>query len=158
MAAEQQDGQVGVGCRQLQPAGRHRRDLADLGDDGGRSSVANGILDDCKERSVVAWLGVDHVGRHEPGLRDPGRIEVATAAHPQHRSADMACLASGDACEEERGSRIIAERTGPRGNLVKRSCAQPTTRQAAIECIDAERHCPVIRQRRGERAKMREAL
>lgn len=144
MAAEQQHWQVGLGRRQLQPTGRNHRDLADLGYDGGRSSVADGILDNGKESRVVAWLGVDHVGRHESGLREPRRVEIVAAADPQYRSADMTCLASGNTCEEKRGSRIVAERTGSRGDLMKRSRPQPTARKPAIERIHAEWHGPII--------------
>lgn len=107
MTPQQEDRDVGLGGRKLQPAGRDHRDLARLGNNGGRRSIAHRILDDGEQRRIVARLCVDYIGRGKPSLLEARRIEVVATADPQDRRGCRARFPRGDAGQKQRGGRVI---------------------------------------------------
>ena len=82
MAPKQQNGQVRIGCDELEAPGRDHRDPVGFGDHGRWRAVAYRILDDGQQRVVVPRLRMDHIGGVQPALCQPRRIEITPTTHP----------------------------------------------------------------------------
>lgn len=153
MTPQQEDRDVGLGGRKLQPPSGDHRDLACLGNNGGRRSIAHRILDDGKQRGIVARLCVDYIGRGKARLFKARRIEVVATADPQGRRGCRARFPRGDAGQKQRGGRVIDQRAGQRCRFVQGAGPQTATGQARIQRFGAEGHDPIIGKRRRQGAK-----
>ncbi len=154
MAPEQQDRNIGLCRRELKAAGRHHRDLAGLGNDSSRRPIADRILDDGKERCFIARLRVNDIGRCKPGLFQSRRVEVAAAAHPQHRRLERAGFARSDPCKEQGRGGIVDQRARARGRLVQSAGTQPPAAQATVQSLGGKRHRAKFRKRRRQSPQM----
>lgn len=153
MTPQQEDRDVGLGGRKLQaPSGDHR-DLACLGNNGGRRSIAHRILDNREESGIVAWLCMNNIGRGQACLFEAGSVEIVATADPQDRRGCRARFPRGDAGQKQRGGRVIDQRAGQRCRFVQGTGPQTATGQARIQRFGAEGHDPIIGKRRRQGAK-----
>ena len=157
-AAQEQYGNVGFSSDELQaPRGDHRN-LCRLGHDRCRRTIPDRVLDNRQKRGVVLGLGVDHVRRAQAGLRQAGGVEIVPAACPKHRGTSVPRFSRGYTGKEQRGSRIVDQRTGPCGDLVQCSSPEPSPVQTIVEVTHPERQDPVFGDRHRNASQMGDAL
>lgn len=145
--AQEQYGNVGFRRDKLQAARGDHRNLCRLGHHRCRRTIPDRVLDNRQKRGVVLGLGVDHVRRAQSCLRQAGGVEIVPAACPKHRGTRVPRFSRGDTGKEQRGSRIVDQRTGPCRNLVQRSSPEPSPVQTIVQVTNPERQDPVIGER-----------
>ncbi len=146
-ASQEQHRNVRFSSDELQAARSDHRNLCRLGDHRCGRTIPDRVLDNRQESGVVPRLGVDYVRRAQPGLRQAGRVEIVPAACPKHRGTHVLRFSRGDTGKEQRGSRVVDQRTGPCRDLVQRSSPQPSPVQPVIQVTHAEWQYTVIGDR-----------
>ncbi len=91
-------------------------------------------------------------------MRQAGGVEIVPAACPKHRGTRVPRFSRGDTGKEQRGSRIIDQRTSACGDLVQRSSPEPSPVHTIVEVTQAEWQDPVIGERHRDASQMGDAL
>lgn len=156
--AQEQYGNVGFRRDKLQAARGDHRNLCRLSHHRCRRAIPDRVLDDRQKRGVVLGLGVDHVCRAQPGLRQAGRVEIVPAACPKHRGTHVSRFPRGNPGKKQRGSRIVDQGTGACGDLVQRSSPEPSPVQTIVQVTNPERQDPVFGDRHRNASQMGDAL
>ena len=81
-ATKEKHRKVGIGCHELEASGRDHRQFADFADDRGRRAVPHGVLNYRQQRSIIARMRVNHLGRGKASLSKAGRVKVSARTRP----------------------------------------------------------------------------
>lgn len=110
-----------------------------LGDHRSETTVAQAIFCECQRHHLVAPFGIDQLGRRQPSLLKPRRIEIETSERPGDGGSRAGREASSNAGDEQGRGSIVAERRRCSGYLMEATAVEAATRQSRIQHVDAER-------------------
>lgn len=125
--------------RELQPPRCRLVGALHLRDDAGHRSVAQCILRERKDVSVLASLSKQNAFRPKSHLLEARRIKVEPRQRPDYIRSWFSSEARGCSRHEQRSRGVVTQCSACGGKLVERGAVETTVRQTVIKLRNTER-------------------
>lgn len=142
---------MSVGSGKLQAAHRGLIGVLHFGHDRREAAVAQAILGERERHHLVAAFAIEQLARRQPGLLEPGRVEIEPGQRPGDARIGVDRKTGRRAGDEERRGGIVAERRGSRRDFVQAAAIKTAAAKPGVDRRNPERQTRrIARHRHGD--------